>query len=89
MIVTLPHSFSQRHGLLIVLAFLSDIFLSSSKQHGCNVSLIINIRQYLSTSYYFVSENFCLASLSLGFPDSSVGKESSCNAGDPGLIPGS
>ena len=25
---------------------------------------------------------------SLGFPDSSVGKESACNAGDPGLIPG-
>ena len=24
-----------------------------------------------------------------GFPDSSVGKESSCNAGDPSLIPGS
>ena len=24
-----------------------------------------------------------------GFPDSSVGKESSCNAGDPGSIPGS
>ena len=23
------------------------------------------------------------------FPDSSVGKESSCKAGDPGLIPGS
>ena len=23
-----------------------------------------------------------------GFPDSSVGKESTCNAGDPGLIPG-
>ena len=28
----------------------------------------------------------CLASLTT---DSSVGKESSCNAGDPGLIPGS
>ena len=27
--------------------------------------------------------------ISLGFPDSSVGKESSCNAGDPGSIPGS
>ena len=27
--------------------------------------------------------------LSMGFPDSSVGKESACNAGDPGLIPGS
>ena len=24
-----------------------------------------------------------------GFPDSSVGKESTCNAGDPSLIPGS
>ena len=27
--------------------------------------------------------------LCLGFPDSSVGKESTCNAGDPGSIPGS
>ena len=25
--------------------------------------------------------------LILGFPDSSVGKESACNAGDPGSIP--
>ena len=25
----------------------------------------------------------------LGFPDSSVGKESACNEGDPGSIPGS
>ena len=25
----------------------------------------------------------------LSFPDSSVGKESTCNAGDPGSIPGS
>ena len=24
-----------------------------------------------------------------GFPDSSVGKESACNGGDPGLVPGS
>ena len=27
--------------------------------------------------------------IGLGFPDSSVGKESACNAGDPSLIPGS
>ena len=27
--------------------------------------------------------------LNRGFPDSSVGKESTCNAGDPSLIPGS
>ena len=26
--------------------------------------------------------------LSLVFPESSVGEESTCNAGDPGLIPG-
>ena len=25
----------------------------------------------------------------MGFPDSSVGKESACNVGDPGSIPGS
>ena len=25
----------------------------------------------------------------LGFPDSSVGKQSTCNARDPGLVPGS
>ena len=25
----------------------------------------------------------------MGFPESSVGKESTCNSGDPGLIPGS
>ena len=25
----------------------------------------------------------------MGFPDSSIGKESTCNAGDPGSIPGS
>ena len=30
-----------------------------------------------------------LPSLLLGFPGSSVGKETACNAGDPGSIPGS
>ena len=30
-----------------------------------------------------------LLQIPLGFPDSSVGKESACNAGDPSLIPGS
>ena len=33
--------------------------------------------------------NFSSWYLSRGFPDSSVGKESTCNAGDPGSIPGS
>ena len=30
-----------------------------------------------------------LINLTKGFPDSSVGKESACSAGDPGSIPGS
>ena len=34
-------------------------------------------------------KNHLFQFLKLGFPDSSVGKESACNAGDPGLIPGS
>ena len=32
--------------------------------------------------------NFGPADIRLGFPDSSIGKESACNAGDPSLIPG-
>ena len=32
---------------------------------------------------------FFRANFPLGFPDSSVGKKSSCNSGDPGSIPGS
>ena len=32
--------------------------------------------------------HLCLGWVLQGFPDSSVGKESSCNAGDPGLVPG-
>ena len=33
--------------------------------------------------------NYTKLSVNEGFPDNSVGKESACNAGDPGLIPGS
>ena len=32
---------------------------------------------------------FEINSVNMGFPDSSVGKEPTCNAGDPGSIPGS
>ena len=33
---------------------------------------------------YFIRSSICM-----GFPGSSAGKESACNTGDPGLIPGS
>ena len=40
---------------------------------------------------YSKEQHFGLCSCGLvwGFPNSSVGKESTCNAGDPGSIPGS
>ena len=31
---------------------------------------------------------FCILSISVGFPCGSDGKESACNAGDLGLVPG-
>ena len=34
--------------------------------------------------FFFTNQRF-----GQGFPDSSVGQESACNAGDPGSIPGS
>ena len=40
-------------------------------------------------SVFFDCLFFCFKTIFLRFPDSSVGKESTCNAGDPGLIPGS
>ena len=36
-----------------------------------------------------VTQTCMLVPVLRGFPDSSVGKESACNAGDPGLILGS
>ena len=34
-------------------------------------------------------KDFKVAIITMGFPDGSVAKESICNTGDPGLIPGS
>ena len=39
------------------------------------------------SNFYFDLEDICL--IIAGFPHSSFAKESACNAGDPGLIPGS
>ena len=45
-------------------------------------------------SIYFLYRSNCYSEISVslsatGFPNSSVGKESTCNAGDPSSIPGS
>ena len=43
----------------------------------------------MTTSTWITGDTMCLSLCSLltGFPDSSDGKESTCNAGDPALIP--
>ena len=52
----------------------------SSRMNDLDTLIKINLTLY---------EVFLMESvIFLGFPDSSVDKESACNAGDPGLIPG-
>ena len=53
--------------------------------------MFLNISRYSFVTILFKHfvYLYCLLLLSLGFPDSSVGKEFTCNAGDPGSIPGS
>ena len=41
----------------------------------------------LSSILALPSANSMISGKNLGFPNSSVGKESDCNSGDPGLIP--
>ena len=43
---------------------------------------------YHNSSYTQFSKNMCICNNN-GFPHSSVGEEPTCNAGDPGSIPGS
>ena len=45
--------------------------------------------EQLIISELFLYFLFIFSMMHVGFPHSSVGKESACNAGDPGLIPGS
>ena len=43
----------------------------------------------IDSHYWTGIKSFSYVPWMRGFPDSSFGKESTCNAGDPGLIPGS
>ena len=61
--------------LIFILEFIYNVVLVSGMQQGDSVICVSILFQVL-----FQKESF---------PDSSVGKESACNAGDPGSIPGS
>ena len=50
--------------------------------------IYIYVCVYVCVIYVCVYACVCVC-VCMRFPDSSVGKESACNAGDPGLIPGS
>ena len=68
--------------------------MSSSSQVGLTMitSQVLNIKDFIFFLLLFSPTSIAWLSPlypSLGFPDSSVGKESACNAGDPGSIPGS
>ena len=69
---------------LVPLSFLNSAWTSGSSWFTCCWSLDWRI-----LSIYFASMwDECKCEVVWTFPDSSVGKESTCNAGDPSLIPG-
>ena len=66
------------------LPFLRNNFLLTGytqTKTGQRATKFISVHNCFSTIWNFL--------FSWGFPDNPVGKESTCNAGDPGLIPGS
>ena len=59
-----------------------SFFSGCSRRHHTSLSLN-------SSLYFLKTRPFTfIFTVQAGLPDSSVGKESACNAGDPGLIPG-
>ena len=68
-----------------MLSLLYNPTLTSDMTAGNTVALILQTFVSEAMSLFLI----CCLCLSSGFPDSSVGKESTCNAGDPSSIPGS
>ena len=82
---------------LVQVAFPIDSFCHVSQNlvnfsclsHFTKLSISFPLTFYLFVFILLVTQFLCNLNSSCGFPDSSVGKESACNAGGPGLIPGS
>ena len=73
------------------LIFHSDIlYLSMSLFSSIVLALwnFLNLRRGQFSLFYFFGIIICIFTLTLGFPGGSAGKESACNVGDLGSIPG-
>ena len=57
--------------------------VQTAKSLGLDNTIFFSARR----TYHYEERSLWYQTCSLGFPDSSIGKESACNAGDPGLIP--
>ena len=58
-------------------------FLSSYSVYSCH--FFLSLLLWIGTCHF--CPLLCLSLYEMGFPDSSVGKEPTCNTGDPGSIP--
>ena len=83
-----PHHITELQHIFSLLCRLQiKLPLDSLPDHGNPLDKVITIQQIfqsLCASIIFMSIHFLM-----GFLQSSVAKESACNEGDPGLIPGS
>ena len=76
--------------ILLLMKFINDILndfciltciLKGWLPIVCDFSGLMRFFSWIETP------SFIITVISMGFPDSSAGKESTCNAGDPGSIP--
>ena len=75
--------------LLRVTLFNSEEVLYLSLPHPAPPHEAPLSKEFPQTCVFYMVDSLPLVSPGKGFPGGSVDKESACNAGDPGLIPGS
>ena len=80
---------TQAHICLFLPPILSDdlCFRETIRRHEGYLLIPLNLSRYLSFPFILNTLQHGSSNLEMGFPDSSVGKESACNAKDLGLIP--